>query len=271
MSRPTSAGTLAPPTATPVQIVPVPGLAPLNPVTRILLAVVLSLPLLLTLDWLSATIAVVVVVALATAAGMKLGWLIRRAWWLAPVALLTAIPMALYGSVGGQVYARWWLITISENSVRLATALAARVFALALPSLILFAGLEATRVADALVQVAHLPARFVYGSVAALRVTDLLRSDWRSLAQARRARGLGDQGRLRRLVAMAFTLLVLALRRGTRLAVAMEARGFGSGPRSMARRSTLTWRDPVAILVGLAVTAMAITCALLADTFNPVV
>ncbi len=50
---------------------------------------------------------------------------------------------------------------------------------------------------------------------------------------ARRARGVeagrNPVARLRLFVSTAFTLLVGAIRRGTRLAVAMDARGFDSG------------------------------------------
>ncbi|NKF34541.1 energy-coupling factor transporter transmembrane protein EcfT, partial [Pseudomonas sp. BGM005] len=78
------------------------------------------------------------------------------------------------------------------------------------------------------------------------RMLGLLTDDWRALALARRARGVADQGRVRRAFGMAFALFVLAIRRGSSLATAMEARGFGgTGPRSWARESTWDRRDSV--------------------------
>ena len=59
--------------------------------------------------------------------------------------------------------------------------------------------------------------------------------------RARRARGLADRGRIAHFFTMAFGLLVLALRRGGKLATAMEARGFGRAPLQGAKR---TWARP---------------------------
>ncbi|MFM9701374.1 energy-coupling factor transporter transmembrane component T family protein, partial [Streptomyces europaeiscabiei] len=71
---------------------------------------------------------------------------------------------------------------------------------------------------------------------------------WRTMTLARRARGLGDHGALRRFLCMAFVLLVFAVRRGTTLATAMEARGFGAPvERTWSRPSRLHPRDGVAL------------------------
>ncbi len=64
----------------------------------------------------------------------------------------------------------------------------------------------------------------------------LLQEDWRALGLSERSRGLGDGNAIARALSQAFGLLVLSIRRATKLATAMEARGFGSGaPRSQAR------------------------------------
>ena len=60
--------------------------------------------------------------------------------------------------------------------------------------------------------------------------------------------GLTDVGKLQHLLTMSFGLLVIALRRGGKLATAMEARGFGrtppsGGKRTWARESRLHARD----------------------------
>jgi energy-coupling factor transport system permease protein len=97
--------------------------------------------------------------------------------------------------------------------------------------------------------------------------------DWHSLALARRARGVGDggglRGRARRFAGLAFALLVLSVRRGSKLATAMEARGFGSDePRSWARESVFGRRDVVVVALGLAIAAAAISAAVLAETWR---
>ena len=73
-----------------------------------------------------------------------------------------------------------------------------------------------------------------------------------TLRQARRIRGLRWSWHPRLLVG----LLVLAIRHGDRLALAMDARAFGSGPRSRYRVVRWSWLDlavPVGALVVLVV------------------
>ena len=135
-------------------------------------------------------------------------------------------------------------------------------------AVILIGGADPTRMADGLAQILRLPARFVLGTLAGVRMVGLFAEDWRTMALARRARGIGDTGRLRRFFTMAFALLVFAIRRGTKLATAMEARGFGSQrQRSWARPSRLGRADLVGLLVALAAGALSIGLALWADTF----
>lgn len=68
---------------------------------------------------------------------------------------------------------------------------------------------------------------------------------------------------------MAFVLLVFAVRRGTKLAMAMEARGFGSGiQRTWSRPSQLHARDGVALLGGAVIMALALAAAVALGTFR---
>ncbi len=70
---------------------------------------------------------------------------------------------------------------------------------------------------------------------------------------------------------MAFVLLVFAVRRGTKLATAMEARGFGSDiERTWARPSTLSGRDAVALAAALALIAVALGAAVVSGAFRVV-
>ena len=129
-------------------------------------------------------------------------------------------------------------------------AVSLRLLAIALPGILVLATTDPMDLADALVQRWHAPARFAYGALAALRLLPLLAADWQQVSRARRARGL-DPGRspvahLRAFAAQVLAVLVAAVRRGVRLATAMEARGFGATgvQRTMARdRSRMLARD----------------------------
>lgn len=247
------------------------GLDRLNPVTRIVIAIIVSGPLILTLDWLSAATALVAVVIAALAVGFRPGQIARRLGVLLILGLITGTSMALYGERGGRVWFHWLLITVTDNSLTLAVAVFLRVLALGLSALLLFGDLDPTELADGLAQIVRLPARFVLGALAGVRMMGLFAADWRTLALARRARGLGDTGRLRRWLSMAFALLVLAIRRGSRLATAMEARGFGATdgpPRTWARPSRLGRADAIGIVVAVAIVVAALTLAIGFGTFH---
>lgn len=231
----------------------------LNPVTRLLLLLVAALPVIISLDWLSATVMFTGTIVVFLCCGVPAGSLLRRLRPILLVAPLAAISMALYGKPGGQLYWHWGLVQVTHRSVTMALAVVVRILALGAAAVELLGGLDLTATADGLAQICRLPARFVLGALAGLRTAGLFVDDWRTLTQARRARGLGDTGRLRRFATMAFALLVFAIRRGTKLATAMEARGFSSetaANRTWARVSRLGRADAF----GWAVTA-ALCCA----------
>ncbi|MDK9662787.1 energy-coupling factor transporter transmembrane component T family protein [Propionibacterium freudenreichii] len=249
------------------------ALARLNPVTRLLLTVLVAIPVLISLDWLSATVIFVGELVVFLACGVRARMLARRMIPLLIVAPLAAISMALYGKPGGDVYFQWWLVVISQRSLTMAIAVVLRIFALGLAALVLMGGLDLTATADGLAQICHLPARFVLGTLAGMRMINLFAADWRTMAQARRARGLGDTGRLRRFATMAFALLVFAIRRGAKLATAMEARGFDASTaahRTWARPSRMGRADAVGWLVAVVMVALALAVSIRLGTFTPV-
>lgn len=244
-------------------------LSRVNPVAKLGAATLIALPLVLTLDWLSALVALLLELALIpfTGIGWREFW--RRTWPVWVAAPLTALTILLYGQASGHVYVEWFVVRISDGSIELAIATLLRVLAIALPSVVLFVSVDPTDLADGLGQVLRLPARFVLGALAGLRMVGLFVDDWRALELARRARGVADRGRIRRGLGMAFALLVLSIRRGSKLATAMEARGFGGDiPRTWARESTFGAREWMLMGIGLTISALAVIVAVAAGTWN---
>ena len=139
-----------------------------------------------------------------------------------------------------------------------------RVVVIALTTLLVFAPSDPTRLADSLAQQWHVPDRFAYGTLAALRVAPLMAADWTTIGAARRLRGLeprGPIGRISESGGRLLVMLVAAIRRAERLALAMDARGFDSGRRRTHYRPLrTTWRDwlTVAAAVAVAVAALAL-------------
>lgn len=238
----------------------VPSGAPrINPLTRIIIMLLVTTPLLFSLDWVSASVSLAITIVVAFVGGVGLKTLAATLWPLLLIAPLSGISMLLYGAEGGEVYFEFWLMTISDNSVELAIAIMIRILAVASPVILLARNIDPTRLGDSLAQILHFPDRFVIGSVAGVRMTGLFKDDWVAMNRARRARGLGDRGKIAHFFTMAFGLLVLALRRGGKLATAMEARGFGRDPLYGDRR---TWARPSHLqVVDWKALGLAVVCA----------
>lgn len=248
----------------------------IDPTTRILALIVLTTPLLLSIDVVSASVALAVTVVLAPLCGVGPKRLLRRGWPLLALAPLTGISMLLYGRSGGEEYFSFLLIKVTENSVSLSIAVMVRVLAVGLPAVVLTADMDPTRLGDGLAQLWRLPPRFVIGAVAGARLATLFRQDWQALDRARRARGLADENKVKRFPKQMFALLVLALRRGSKLATAMEARGFGAeiGPdgkpvqRTWARPARWGLWDVAVLLVCASVSALALGIAVYTGDFR---
>jgi energy-coupling factor transport system permease protein len=135
-------------------------------------------------------------------------------------------------------------IRISADAAVHGVALGLRVVAIAAVGAVFTLTTDSTRLADALVQQLHVSPRFAYGALAAYQAIPRFAEDLISLRQARRIRGLRGGWHPRLLLGV----LVLAIRHGDRMALSMDARGFGSGPRTSYRQ--LRW-GPLDALVGI--------------------
>ncbi|WP_029144923.1 energy-coupling factor transporter transmembrane component T family protein [Microbacterium luticocti] len=240
-----------------------------NPVAKLGATLVMTVTLLLSIDPVSAGVTLVCVLVLLPLSGLPVRMLWLRSWPLLVAAVLGGVATVLYGRPSGQTYLHWGLVQVTDGSISLALAIVLRVLAISLPAVVLLSTTDPTDLADGLSQLLRLPARFVLGALAGLRLVGLLVEDWRELSLARRARGVADTGRFRRFAGQSFALFVLAIRRGTKLATAMEARGFGApGPRTWARPSRLRPRDVVLVLISVAVAAASVVAALAAGTWT---
>ena len=249
------------------------AIARVNPVAKLAVALLISCALMLSIDWVSAAVALLLEAVLLAWCGLSARqfWLRTAPVWIAaPFAVLTTV---LYGQDSGAVLFAVGFVSVTEGSVALALAIGLRILAIGIPGIVLLATTDPTDLGDGLAQVLRLPARFVLGALAGLRLVGMFIDDWHSLALARRARGVGDggglRGRARRFGGLAFALLVLSVRRGSKLATAMEARGFGSDePRTCARESVFGMRDGLVVAIGVGIAAVAITAAVLAGTWH---
>lgn len=243
-------------------------LARTNPVARVLALLVATTPLLITIDPVSAGVALALELALMPLSGVSARSFFLKATPLLLAAPLGALSMLLYASPGGTVYWQFGPAAISDHSMWLALGIGLRMCAIVLPAIALLDRIDPTDMGDGLAQILHLPARPVLAALAGARMTSLMAADWKALERARRARGVGDASRIRSFLRGSFSLLVFALRRSGKLATTMEARGFGAaGKRTWARVSRLRAADAVLMVVAIALPAIALAASIWAGTF----
>ena len=244
-------------------------LASINPVYRLFGAFLASLPLLASLDWVSASVALGLEFVVLMAIGFTPWRIVRSTWPIFIGAPGSALAVLLYGKSGGDTWWQWGWVNITDRSAELALATALRILAIGIPAIIAVLGIDATDLADGFSQILHLPDRFVYGGLAGMRLFSVLQDDWTALTASRRSRGLGDDSAVASFFPQSFALLVLSIRRSTTLAVAMQARGFGgTAPRSHARMSHVHARDYWFLAGCLLIPVIALASAAFAGTFS---
>ncbi len=240
-----------------------------NPVTQFLGLAVMTTPLIISIDVLSAGIALLLELVLVPLTGMRMRQLLVRMVPVMVAAPLAGLSMLLYATPDAQVYWSFGPATISHRSLMLACAIVVRVLALGLPAIVLLSRIDPTDMADGLSQVLHLPARPVLAALAGVRMTGLMVGDWHALTQARRIRGIGDTNRFAGFFHGTFALLVFALQRASKLSLTMEARGFGApGRRTWARVSAVSWPDLVMMLVCATIPVVSLLAAWHAGVFQ---
>lgn len=204
----------------------------------------------------------------ALAAGVGFGSVSPRALarTLAPLGVAAAgigLSNTIFGSANldpsSTEVARIGPLRITVEALGAGLAIAARLAAIASLGAVVTLTTDSTRLADALVQQVRVSPRFAYGALAAYQAIPRFSEDLATLRQARRIRGLRGAWHPRLLVG----LLILAIRHGDRLAVAMDSRGFGPGPRTHYRTVRWGWLDLVVAVSAAAMLWLAMQGAAL--------
>jgi energy-coupling factor transport system permease protein len=241
---------------TPLRPDPRAVLARANPLAKLGAAALLMAVLFVSVDPLTPALVLAGVLGTIPLTGLSLRVLLGRTWPILVAALAVGVLNALLAAEQrGEVVLVIGPLGIGGQNLQAGLGLGLRLLAIALSGVLALATTDPTELADALVQQMRLPPRFAIGALAGARLLPIIADEWQTLGLARRARGVAA-GRsplvaVRLFFGQLLALLVGAVRRGTRLATAMEARGFGSRPcRTIARPQAMRERDWV--LVGLA-------------------
>ena len=252
---------------------PAAPLARANPIAKLGAALLLMAVLFVSADVLTPTIVLLGVLAALPVTGLSPRVLVARTWPLLVVATSVGMLNALFAPEQAGALLRIGPVVVGSGNLAAGLALGLRLLTIAGVGVLSLATTEPTDLADALVQQLHVSPRFALGVTAALRLLPILADEWQIVRLARRARGV-DAGRSPLAAVSIFfdellTLLVSAIRRGTRLALAMEARGLGSRPcRGIARPQRVSGTDLLIVAATAFLAAGAVGLALAAGTYR---
>lgn len=252
---------------------PAAPLARANPIAKLGAALLLMAVLFVSADVLTPTIVLLGLLAALPVTGLSPRVLVARTWPLLVVATSVGMLNALFAPEQAGALLRIGPMVVGSDNVVAGLALGLRLLTIAGVGVLSLATTQPTDLADALVQQLHVSPRFALGVTAALRLLPILADEWQIVRLARRARGV-DAGRSPIAAVSIFfgellTLLVSAVRRGTRLALAMEARGLDSRPcRGIARPQRVSVTDLLIVAATVFLAAGAVGLALAAGTYR---
>jgi energy-coupling factor transport system permease protein len=230
-----------------------------HPLAKLAAGGIVMLGLFVSLDGVTALIVIAFLLVTVAVSGLPPRTLALRAWPIVLAALGIGFFNALVGAHG----------------VAGGVAIGLRLAGISLASVLAVATIDPTELADALVEHLRASPRFVVGALAAFRLFPLFSREWDTIGLARRARGIEADRSFGRVVAFpgrALGLLIAAIRRATRLALAMDARGFAAMRcRTLARPRAFTAGDVAFVLAAFAVVAIATATSISLGSWRPLI
>lgn len=231
---------------TPLRPDPRAPLARANPVAKLVAATILMAVLFVASGPITPAIVLAGIVACLPLTGLGVPTLLGRTWPILVAALTVGVLNVLLAPASG-----------GPDLVN-GLGLGLRLLGIALSGVLALATTDPTDLADSLQQQARLSPRLAVGALAAVRMLPILAAEWQLLGLARRARGVSagwsPLAAARLALGRLLALLVGSVRRATRLAMAMDARGFATeGCRTIARPRRMQLAD-----IGLMVAAAAL-------------
>lgn len=222
-----------------------------NPLTKLVVTIVLMVVLTVIVDPITPlTVAAIGLVGIALFGNVPLLQLLGTLRPFLIVSFGLFWTTALFYAGPAQTLAQWGPFVLSRDGVAYGAAIMFRILAIFVASLLFTLTTDPTALLQALVQQARVSPRFGYGIIAAYRFVPLFDNELASIRAAHRVRGVVSGGGLaaqyRRLVGHMVPLLAGGIRHAERVALAMDARGFGAvSNRTYYRQSRFGWRDPV--------------------------
>jgi energy-coupling factor transport system permease protein len=225
----------------------------LNPLTKLAFAVVVILALTVVVDPVTPlVVTILLLLAVGLLGGARPGRLLRlyAPLWLLSIGLLWTTTVFYVADPGSHPRAIWVAgpLVVTDQGVAYALAIFFRIQGFLAASLLYVLTTDPTDFVQALIQKARLSYRFGYGAHAAYRFVPMFEGELATIRAAHRVRGVPEGGgpiaRGRQYVGYLVPLLAGGIRKAERVALAMDARGFGAYPdRTFYRQSRFGLAD----------------------------
>lgn len=148
---------------------------------------------------------------------------------------------------------------ITDVGLQFSAVLALRMLATTSTVPILMTTTQMKDIVVVLTEKCKVPFKYAFMFVTALRFIPTFMEEMDQILQAQRSRGYeSDTGnpfkKLFIIIPLAVPLLISSVKRAEKMAISMEVRGFGAGPRSHYNRVDMEWKDYITIVVLLTAT-----------------
>ena len=227
-------------------------LARRDPTVKLAAVLGISLLLIFIVDPITPALFLVIAIAAALAGGARPKTIARALVPLTVLGVGFVWSNAVFAATQGP--ATWTIgpFHASESGLRFGLAIAIRGIAIGILSLTFVWTTDPTDLVVSLIRHTRLPFRIGYPLLAGYRFLPFFTDEYAQVRLARRVRGAlprGLLGRGREAVGELVTLLSDATRRATRIAIAMDARGFAAATeRTYYREARLAWGDAVFVI-----------------------
>jgi len=149
------------------------------------------------------------------------------------------------------------IIAISDVGLIQGFTMVFRTIGALMPICIMIMLTPANDLATAVVKHFRVPYKYAFAVTATLRFIPMLTSEMGQIIQAQTARGCElDKGgpikRFGKMLPLTIPLLSSSVKKTEQMAISLEVRGFGAGPRSSYRNTKFGLRDAIVLLVTLA-------------------
>lgn len=214
--------------------------------------------------YLLAVLASVILVALLGGVFGKLVPVFRGLMIFSLVMLFLQILFNKSGPVMCYLFAGQYL-AVHQQAWQLGIAMGLRMMAIILSFLIFLATTQYKDITLTLTEKLKLPYSYVFMFMTALRFVPVFLNEMKLVNQAQAARGWTVDGnnlliKLKAYSPVAVPLVLISLHKAERLAMAMETRGYGSGPRSTYKKLKLELTDKL-VLMSIIMLSILILCA----------